>query len=116
MSVSTKAMISPLRTKKTLPQSLAFAAKSAVLRQDILVRVNRNADILRDLDRVVARVRINQHDFIQQRVFVEELVLDGARNVADSFCFVERRQSQADREVLFSFRSTSFARSPNSWR
>ena len=72
-----------------------------VLRQYLLVNVNRYAKILCDLYGIVRGARIDQYDLVQKRHFFEETFFHGVYNVPDSLRLIEGGQSQAYGQPLF---------------
>ena len=89
-----------LQDVQALPERLALAPVAAVLRQDVLVDVDRDAKLRGDLAGAVGGAAVDQHDLVKQRVALHQLVLDALDDRPDRLFLVEGRQAEADRDAL----------------
>ena len=64
-----------------------------LIRQNLLMNKHGDAHFTGDFDRVIGRPRIDEHDLVQQRDFVEKFSLYDADDVAYGFGFIQGRQS-----------------------
>ena len=103
MSVSIHSDDVAARDEQALPQRLALAAPRAQLRQQLLMDVDRHAQLGGDLARAIGRVGIDQHDLVQQRHLIHQGMLHRFDHVPDRLFFIQGGQRQADGHALFSF-------------
>ena len=90
----------PVEHVEALPERLALAAEGAELGQDLGVAVDRHAQLLGDLDGAVGAVRVDDHDLVDERHLVHQRAPHALDDRPDRPLLVQRRQPDADREVL----------------
>ena len=64
-----------------------------LIRQNLLMNEHGDAHFTGDSDRVIGRSRIDKHNLVQQRDFVEKFSLHDANDVAYGFGLIQGRQS-----------------------